>query len=88
MKADLCIIGTNAIDVQTGLTDSDWETVQVKKAMMKASDKVAILAISEKLNSVMKMKIADLDEIDYLITELPADAAMMASYQNSKLNVL
>lgn len=88
MKADLCIIGTNAIDVQTGLTDSDWETVQVKKAMMKASDKVAILAISEKLNSVMKMKIADLDEIDYLITELPADAAVLATYQNNQLKVL
>jgi len=55
---------------------------------MKASDKVAILAISEKLNSVMKMKIADLTEIDYLITELPAESAILAAYQNSKLNVL
>jgi DeoR/GlpR family transcriptional regulator of sugar metabolism len=88
MKADLCIIGTNAIDAQIGLTDSDWETVQVKKAMMKASEKVAVLAISEKLNSVMKMKVADLDEIDYLITELPANATVLAPYQNSNLHVL
>lgn len=88
MKADLCIIGTNALDAQGGLTDSDWETVQVKKAMLKASDKVAILAISEKLNSVMKMKVADLQEIDYLITELPADSPEFIAYKNIDITVL
>ncbi|MDR6564839.1 MULTISPECIES: DeoR/GlpR family DNA-binding transcription regulator [Arcicella] len=88
MKADLCILGTNALDAQGGVTDSDWETVQVKKAMMKASDKVAVLAISEKLNSVMKMKVADLQEIDYLITELPANSPELSAYQNSKLQVI
>ncbi|MBB6003584.1 DeoR/GlpR family transcriptional regulator of sugar metabolism [Arcicella rosea] len=31
MKADLCILGTNALDAQGGVTDSDWETVQVKR---------------------------------------------------------
>jgi DeoR/GlpR family transcriptional regulator of sugar metabolism len=70
LRADLCIMGTNAIDVQAGLTDSDWESVVVKKAMMKAADKTAILAISEKLYSRMKLKIADLADIGYLITEL------------------
>lgn len=88
MKADLCILGTNALDAQGGVTDSDWETVQVKKAMMKASDKVAVLAISEKLNSVMKMKVADLQEIDYLITELPSNSPELSAYQNSKLQVM
>jgi DeoR family fructose operon transcriptional repressor len=88
IKADLCIIGTNALDTQGGLTDSDWETVQVKKSMIKASAKVAVLSISEKLNSVMKMKVADLQEIDYLITELPADSPMLSSFKNGKTEVL
>ncbi|WP_044175254.1 DeoR/GlpR family DNA-binding transcription regulator [Flectobacillus major] len=88
MKADLCILGTNAIDAKGGLTDSDWETVQVKKTMIKAADKVAVLSISEKLNSVMKMKVADLSEINYLITELPADALELMAYQNQTITVL
>lgn len=88
MKADLCIIGTNALDAQAGLTDSDWETVQVKKSMMKASEKVAVVAISEKLYSVMKMKVADLQEIDYLITELPSEAVMLSSFKNGRTQVL
>jgi DeoR/GlpR family transcriptional regulator of sugar metabolism len=88
IKADLCIIGTNAIDPLHGLTDADWETIQVKKAMMKAAEKVAILAISEKLNSSMKMKIADLEDIDYLITELPANSPELEAYRAKDVIIL
>lgn len=88
IKADLCIIGTNAIDAANGLTDSDWETIQVKKAMIKAADKVAILAISEKLNSSMKMKIADIQDIDYLITEAAPDHTVLQPYKGKKLVIL
>jgi DeoR/GlpR family transcriptional regulator of sugar metabolism len=87
IKADLCIIGTNAID-QNGLTDSDWETIQVKKAMIKAAEKVAVFAISEKLNSAMQLKIADISEIDYLITELSPDDQMLENYKSKNLTIL
>lgn len=86
-RADLCIIGTNAIDARGGLTDSDWETVQAKKAMIQASAKVAVLAITEKLNSVMRMKIADLNQIDYLITEVPADSVQLTPYRSETLQL-
>jgi len=88
IKADLCILGTNAIDYSSGLTDSDWETIQVKKAMIKAAGKVAILAISEKLNSVMQMKIADINEIDFLITELSPESAELQPYKTKNLTIL
>ena len=88
LRVDLCIMGTNAIDAREGLTDSDWETVQAKKAMIKAAEKVAILAISEKMNSVMRMKIADLSQIDYLITELPADSFQLLPYRTDQTTVL
>lgn len=88
LKVDLCIMGTNAIDPKEGLTDSDWETVQAKKAMIRAAEKVAVLAISEKMNSVMRMKVADLSQIDYLITELPRDSAQLTPYRTDKTHVL
>lgn len=88
IKADLCILGTNAIDAGNGLTDSDWETIQVKKAMIRAAASVAILAISEKLNSSMQMKIADMADIDYLITELPPDSPRLQAYRSEKLTLL
>ncbi|RYY16730.1 MAG: DeoR/GlpR transcriptional regulator [Chitinophagaceae bacterium] len=80
LKADLCILGINAIDSENGLTDSDWETVQVKKAMMKAAKQVAVLTISEKLNSSMQIQIAGLNEIDYLVTELDPQHPLLNKY--------
>lgn len=88
LRADLCIMGTNAIDSKEGLTDSDWETVQAKKAMIKASAKIAILAISEKMNTVMRMKIADVAQVDYLITELPTDSSLLAPYHTERIQFL
>ncbi|MBE8727299.1 DeoR/GlpR family DNA-binding transcription regulator [Flavobacterium hungaricum] len=83
IKADLLVFGTNALDVQGGYSDSDWETVQVKKAMIQAAKKTAVLTISEKLNTVLKMKIANLSEVHYIITELNPDDAMLQPYRSS-----
>lgn len=88
IKADLCIIGTNAIDPENGLTDADWETIQVKKAMLKSADQVAVLAITEKMNSSMKLKFADLQDIDYLVTELQPNDPVLAGYYSAGVKLL
>ncbi|PWJ56931.1 DeoR/GlpR family transcriptional regulator of sugar metabolism [Dyadobacter jejuensis] len=80
VRADLCILGTNAIDLDGGLSDSDYEAVQVKKAMINASSKVAILTISEKLGSRERFRIKNTAEIDYLITELHPNDPLMTEY--------
>ncbi len=70
IKVDLCFLGANGIDLEEGITDSDWEVVQVKKAMIRSSAKLAILSISEKLSSIQKMNVCGLDRVNYLVTEL------------------
>ena len=80
IKVDLCILGTNGISLDEGVTDSDWEVVQVKKAMIKSSQKLAMVSIAEKLNSVQKMKVCNLNAIHYLITDLPAGDDKLQEY--------
>jgi DeoR family transcriptional regulator, fructose operon transcriptional repressor len=80
IKADLCIMGTNSLSVGDGLTDNDWDTVQVKKTMIKAADKTAILAISEKLDSAMRLRVCDLKDLTYLVTELDPQDPFLAPY--------
>ncbi|MFZ4263220.1 DeoR/GlpR family DNA-binding transcription regulator [Sphingobacterium sp. HJSM2_6] len=70
LKVDLCLLGTNSISVEEGITDSDWEVVQIKKAMIKCAKKLGILSIVEKLNSNQKMRVCPLKDINYLITDL------------------
>ena len=80
IKTDLCIIGTNGISAEEGLTDSDWEVVHVIKAMMRTAKKVAVVSIAEKFNSVQKIRISDITAIDYLITELPPESPVLSAY--------
>lgn len=83
IKTDLCIIGTNGISVQDGLTDSDWEVVHVMKAMIRTAKKTAVVTIAEKFDSIQKIKISDITAIDYIITELPPDSNVLSSYKGN-----
>jgi DeoR/GlpR family transcriptional regulator of sugar metabolism len=87
LKADLCILGTNAIDIEHGITDNDWEVVQLKKAMIESSKKVVCLTISEKINSVQPFRVCGLEDIDMLITELAADEPLLKPYSNAGVKV-
>ena len=88
LKADLCLMGVNSIDPGHGVTDDDWDVVQVKKAMIESSRKTACLSISEKLNSFQPIQICELNKIDILITELPPDNPALDTYRAAGINIL
>lgn len=88
IKTDLCILGVGAIHPEDGLTDTDWEINQLKKAMMNASKKTAVLCISEKLNISLRLKVAPLNQIDYLVTELEPNHINLADFKNLKHEIL
>lgn len=88
IQADICFLGTNSIDVKMGITDLEWEVIEVKKAMIRASKKVVSLAISEKLDSIQRLKVCPLKDVDILITELNPDNEALAPYHEKGLTVL
>jgi DeoR/GlpR family transcriptional regulator of sugar metabolism len=88
IKADICFLGINALHTEYGLTDNDWDVVQVKKAMIETSAKVVSLSIAEKLNTSQRIKICDINAIDTLITELDASSAIMEPYKKAGLEIL
>lgn len=88
IRADICFLGINAIDIQHGITDNDWEIVQLKKAMIESSQKVVCLSISEKINTFQPIQIGDLRDIDILITELPPDSPLLKPYADAGITVL
>jgi DeoR/GlpR family transcriptional regulator of sugar metabolism len=88
IRPDLCLLGTNSFDYRAGLTDSDWDVVAIKKSMVEASAKVALLTISEKLNTSQKLRICGPESLDYLITELEPDSEMLEPYKKLNIRVL
>lgn len=78
VRVDLYLMGATGLDPVRGLTETDNEVIQVKRAMMRAADRVAVLTISEKLGTDYRMKLCSLSEVHTLITELdPTDPALV-----------
>jgi DeoR/GlpR family transcriptional regulator of sugar metabolism len=88
IKADLCFLGVNGLDADTGLTDNDWEVVQIKKAMIESSAKVVALTIAEKIGSTQPIKVCDTNGIDILITELDKDAEQLQIFKQQGIEIL
>ena len=88
LKPDLCFLGINALDIQHGITDSDWDVVQLKQTMIEASQKVVCLTIAEKINTIQPVKICGLNKVDVLITELPKEHPMLQPYVDAGITVM
>ena len=62
-------LGVDGIDLNFGLTTSNALEAQLNKAMIKASEKVIVLADSSKIGKRSFGKIADIQEVDVLVTD-------------------
>jgi DeoR/GlpR family transcriptional regulator of sugar metabolism len=88
IKADICFLGINAIDAANGVTDNDWEIVQVKKAMIESARTVICLTIAEKINSHMPFLVCPVEDLDILITELQPDDPLLEPYRAKGVRIL
>ncbi len=88
IKADICFLGINAIDMEQGITDNDWDVVQLKQQMIISSQKIVCLTISEKINTTQPIHVCAVNKIDILITELPANDPLLQPYIEAGITVL
>jgi DeoR/GlpR family transcriptional regulator of sugar metabolism len=88
LKADLCFLGINAINIENGVSDNDWEVVQIKKAMIESSQKLVCLTIAEKINSQQPIQVCEINKIDILITEASPNEPSLDAYRNAGISVL
>jgi DeoR/GlpR family transcriptional regulator of sugar metabolism len=88
IKADICFMGVNALSLENGVSDNDWDVVQIKKGMVESSQKVVCLTIAEKLNSQQPLQVCESSKIDTLITELLPDDRLLDRYKEAGIKVL
>lgn len=88
IRVDFSFIGTGYVDATYGLTEFDWDIVQIKKAVIKASKKTVLLSISEKLNSQHRYKTCDINRINTMITELDANNELLRAFKNHDIKIL
>jgi len=88
VRFDYAFIGTGYVHAIHGLTEFDWDVVQLKKAVIQASKKTILLCISEKLNSQHRFKTCDIHAINTMITELPSEDSLLNLFRNRDLRLL
>ncbi|MDP4286032.1 MAG: DeoR/GlpR family DNA-binding transcription regulator [Bacteroidota bacterium] len=88
LNVDICFLGVNAVNLVNGVSDNDWEVVQVKKAMIGSCKRLVCLTISEKINTQQPLQICESKKIDTLITELSPDDPILAPYIQAGITVI
>lgn len=88
IRVDYGFIGTGYVDVLHGLTEFDWEVVQLKKAVIQASAKVVLLCISEKLNSQHRYRTCNINAINTMVTELNPEHNRLNPFRNHQIHIL
>ena len=68
-NVDVALISCRALDMEHGVQDSNEGDAEIKKQIIPRSKKVILLADHTKFGRTAFVKLMDLDEVDYLITD-------------------
>lgn len=68
MSLDICFISCVGIDLNSGVWDSNEYNHEIKKSLIKISNRVILIADRSKMNKRSLLKICDVKSLDHLIT--------------------
>jgi DeoR family fructose operon transcriptional repressor len=88
LRADVAFMGTNGITTTHGFTTPDEDEAAVKRAMVRAGQRVVVLADSSKLDQETLVRFAAPEDVDVLITDAGADPEALASLEKAGLEVV
>ncbi|MCT9097059.1 HTH-type transcriptional regulator GlpR [Haloarchaeobius sp. HME9146] len=69
MNFDLLFLGTNAVDVEAGLTTPNEDEARIKEQMVGCAETVVLCADSTKLGDRSFVQFATLDDVDVFVTD-------------------
>jgi DeoR family transcriptional regulator, fructose operon transcriptional repressor len=88
LRVDVAFLGANGITASHGFTTPDEAEASVKRAMVRAGQRVVVLADSSKLGREHLVRFAAPDEVDVLVTDSAADPATVADLEAAGIEVV
>ncbi|WP_411968542.1 HTH-type transcriptional regulator GlpR [Haloferax sp. YSSS75] len=85
---DLLFLGTNALDVDAGLSTPNEEEARMKELMVEKSERVVLVADSSKLGRRSFVQFASFEDIDLFITDDELDAALRETLESAGVDVV
>ncbi|MFR2827967.1 MAG: hypothetical protein ACLTCQ_28010 [Enterocloster bolteae] len=76
---DISILGCDAVDVDFGLSDSNFDEAVIKRLAAQAARMTVLASDHSKFGKTALSKVFDLDEADYIVTDNGLDSGMEKS---------
>jgi len=88
LRLDVVFLGTNGISPAHGFSTPDEAEAATKRAMVRAGQRVIVLADSSKLGREHLMRFAAVEDVDVLVTDDGADPGVVAELETTGIEVL
>ncbi len=84
---DLFLMGTCALDPQSGITATHYEEAELKKNMIRSARKTIALVNHQAIHDKAAFKVCEMDVIDTIVTDLASDDKQLDAFRfsNSKI---
>jgi DeoR/GlpR family transcriptional regulator of sugar metabolism len=80
LRLDWCFLGADAIDVDTGITNTNTLEVPLKRAMLESARATVVVADSSKFGRRALVRVADVEQIDHILTDEELDESAARHY--------
>jgi DeoR family transcriptional regulator, aga operon transcriptional repressor len=87
IHAGTVFLGCNGVDVDAGVTNVNLPETEIKKLMVRASQRRVVCADSSKLGQVALAHVCSLDDVDVLLTDAQADPQIVTALRDTGLDV-
>jgi DeoR family transcriptional regulator, fructose operon transcriptional repressor len=81
-------LGVAGISLNRGIMDYSIDEVKMQRKMMEISQEVIILADSSKIDNVSLVKMADIDEVNFIITDSKLDPKVLNKYHKDGIEII
>ncbi|MBJ2173847.1 DeoR/GlpR transcriptional regulator [Aureibaculum sp. A20] len=88
LRADICFMGTDALNIERGMTESDWEVAHIKKGMIESSDYVVSMCISTKIMEARRYAVVPINDIDVIVTDDKTDESLLIPFKERGIVVM
>jgi DeoR family fructose operon transcriptional repressor len=88
LRVDVAFLGSNGITRTHGFTTPDDAEASTKRAMVRAGQRVVVLADSSKLGREHLVRFAAVEDVDVLVTDAGADPEVVAELEKAGVEVV
>jgi DeoR/GlpR family transcriptional regulator of sugar metabolism len=88
LRVDIAFLGVAGVNAAAGLTDFNLEDAGIKRVLVEAAKRTIVLVDGSKLGVERFVRVAQLRQVDLLITDTSADPEIVAELREAGLEVV